>query len=403
MGCTLAGLPVVRSCAEQEGAFPNAAAPTAQPWDRRLVLVGDPGTSHEGRNQAVSRALEQYFLQAESIPTDVLLLGDNFYPRGLVGRTGTCGESNSAESRAEIERQIEEVLGPYDWLRERGIKVHAIAGNHDHGCGAEGLANQRDIDQFLAPSRRWGAQWQFYAGPPREILLEELVQVVTLDSHRMIFEDEFLRESAARLRTLLAAGTHRYAWQLVAAHHPLLTAGPHDGAWPQGLRRPASFLLFPAHFLAALNLPPFADLNQDAYAFRYRRYRQRVLEAIWESGAPVPLVLSGHDHNLQLLSAHDAGTPLQLVSGSGAYCSPVQWRHDLLFAAPQNGFAVLSVRNNALLIEFYTVVPCAGAPPCAMVTTPSPHRAFHTLLSHERSVGRQDADRILPANDPVWR
>lgn len=388
-GCALVGLPNVRSCFVRETTDALSAALDEKQWAGRLILLGDFGTGREGRNRRVAQALERYLSQVPPLPTEVLLLGDNFYPRGLVGREGRCGSSDSAASHSAIRDQLAEVLGPYEWLRKRQLPVYAVAGNHDHGCGTEAIANQQDIDRFLGPVERWGSTWRFYSGPPQEIVLGNLLQIVILDSEPMISDSKFLKQSTDRLAELLAEGQGRYAWQLVAAHHPLLTAGTHDGAWPDGLRRPSSFLLFPSHFFASLYLPPFADLNQDAYTFRYQRYRREVLRAIHRSGASVSLVLSGHDHNLQLLTAEDTQQPLQLIAGSGAYCSPVQWRRNLLFAAAQNGFAVLKYAAGALGVEFYTVAPCVGTPSCGIAEDAAPHRAYATVIHSTKIVGAQ--------------
>lgn len=338
------------------------------------MIIGDFGSNYQGRNRAVAAAVAQYLEQQPHPTTQVLLLGDNFYPRGLVGFDGQCRTEDSP--RAAISEQLREVLGPYEFLREKRIPIRAIAGNHDHGCGLVGLGHQADPDRFLPPDKRWGDLWQFLPDLPREISVGDLVQIVTLDSHAIISNPSVREPSRKRLVELLTSGKARYRWQLLAAHHPLYTAGPHDGAWPEGLRRPLSFLLFPAHFLATLELAPFGDLNQDLYAFRYQRYRRLVEGALQQSGAPVALVLSGHDHNLQLLSGHRQNGPLQVVVGSGAYCSPVHRRQDLWFGAAAHGFAVLSYHGENLQVEFFTLEPCRAARPCAKVDEPVPHRAF---------------------------
>ena len=387
--CAPLGLPGVTNCTSDVPS-PLADEQQSLPWAGRILLIGDFGTDHGGRNRAVAAAVRQYLEQSPPLPTEVLLLGDNFYPRGLVGFDGKCAKDKDSE--AAVAEQLRAVLGPYEFLREKGIRIRAIAGNHDHGCGAVGLAHEHDIDRFLPPPQRWGDLWQFFTGLPQEISLGSLVQIVVLDSHAIISDAALADASRRRLRELLASGKGRYQWQLLAAHHPLRSAGPHDGAWPEGLRRPTSFLLFPAHFLAALDLAPFGDLNQDLYTFRYRRYRRLVEGAVQQSGASVALVLSGHDHNLQLLSGRTPAEPLQVVAGSGAYCSPLQRRQDLLFGAAANGFGVLRYHAGALQIEFFTLQPCPGARPCAKVEQPSPHRAFVFTLQQRSSAASADAE-----------
>ncbi len=225
------------------------------------------------------------------------------------------------------------------------------------------------------------------AGPPQEVILGDgTVQVITLDSFRMITEDRFRAESAARLEDLLRAGRDRYRWQVVATHHPLRTNGAHDGAWWKGtFPKLFSSLIFPSHVLAAAQIPPFDLLNEEAYSVRYAYYRRAVEAAVRRSGAPVAVVLAGHDHNLQLLGPDVPGEPFTLISGSAAKCAPVRARSDTLFASGQHGFAVVTVYANHLDVAFVGTNGCAARATCGGV----PPTGCHTCCSPTAFRGRE--------------
>ncbi len=338
--------------------------------------MGDFGIASEQRNAEVARALEQFIAAAETPPERVFELGDNFYYYGLVGQVEGCPDGPAAP--AAIATQALSVLEPFEFLRDRGITLTAIPGNHDHRCADLGLTNQIDIDRWLPPAHQWGERWQLLAGLPRELVLAGgTVQVITLDSERMITDGEFRRQSAALLEQLLRQGLGRYRWRMIAAHHPLRTNGVHDGAsWKALLLKVSSFVLFPSHLLAALGVPPFAELNEESYSIRYGQYRRAVEGAIRRSGAPVSLFLAGHDHQLQLLAPRAAGEPFVLISGGGAKCDLVRAAGDTIFAAPKNGFAAVTVEPEALGVEFIGTSPCDTQVPCARASGAGPHRLF---------------------------
>jgi hypothetical protein len=203
------------------------------------------------------------------------------------------------------------------------------------------------------------------------------VQVIALDSELMITDSRFREESAEVLRALLSAGRGRYRWQVLAAHHPLRTYGVHDGAgWPAALLKFCSLFFFPSHVFAALEVPPFSDLNQEAYSLRYAAYRRAVERAVQRSGAAVSLFLAGHDHQLQLLSPAAAGQPLVLISGAAARCNVVSQGRQTIFAAPKNGFAVVTAYPHQLVLDFFGTSGCDQATACAPAADSRPHHLY---------------------------
>ncbi len=355
-GCALLGVPPVSGCHGGEDELPPAAS---RPALARFVVMGDFGDVENGSNEEVALAMRDYF-QHQSLPVDrVFELGDNFYPNGLVGVDGDCDE----EDVQLIAAQARSVVTPFEFIRDRGLTLTLVPGNHDHSCGDVGLDNQHNLDRWLQPMHRWGVQWDLRQGEPQPLVLNRQVQIIFLDSGRMISDGEFRDASAERLRQLLSRGPYRR--RIIAAHHPLYTSGTHNGAWWEGtLKRVGALLVLPLHGLAALGVPGFDWLTQDAHSVRYVAYRRAVERAIADSGARVDLFMAGHDHNLQLIDRSAARQPAVLVAGSVANCSPVYAAPDTLFAAAKNGFAVVSAFEDHMEAEFYATTPCDETETC---------------------------------------
>jgi hypothetical protein len=362
-GCALVGFPGtnVGGCYPQAWFTPAATTSALT----RFVAMGDFGTPEGGHNRRVAMAMDRFLATTDIAAERVFELGDNFYYHGLIGEGVGCGEIPGPE--AAVAQQAFSVLGPFAFLRDRGVTLTALAGNHDYGCDGRGLVNQLDIDRWLPETHHWGSYWDPVSGAPREIVLGNgAVQVIALDSQRMIAEPAFREASAKRLEELLLSGRDRHRWRVLAGHHPLRTYGTHDGAWWEGaLPKLFSFLLLPSHALAAVGVPPFDLLNQQAYSVRYVQYREAVEHAVNRSDVAVALFLAGHDHQLQLLAPTAPGQPFVVVSGAAAKCSPVRAGSDTLFAAARFGFATVTAYSDRLDVEFIGTTDCAERVSCA--------------------------------------
>src|SRR6185436_1451865 len=148
----------------------------------RFIAVGDAGTGNDQQN-TLARLMTKY-QQSHAYDT-ALLLGDNIYPDGDV---------SSAASKFER---------PYADLLHKGVKFHAVLGNHDARNGREG---QPKYPHFNMSGRTY---YSFTKG-------DNLAEFFALDSN------EFDRTQRQWLETGLAASRAR--WKIVYFHHPIYSS-----------------------------------------------------------------------------------------------------------------------------------------------------------------------------------
>lgn len=248
----------------------------------------------------------------------VIELGDNIYPSGL------------ADDRARAEAQLQRVFG--ETFGRHDMVVHVIPGNHDH---LGNLEHQRTTAREL-----FGERWSFHPtrGPP-ETMLTGPLQILWVDSVRMI-GGEHLDADMERLQSL---ADPKAPWKLVAAHHPIRSHGPHGGhfEWYEHIFL-SEFPLIPGLGGAAVAVRSAGLIDQDFSSDRYQAYIERM------GRLDVDVILSGHEHSLQLLS----GRPLQVVSGSASNRTPVTDGADTLFCWSEYGFVYFEVSESRMFMAF---------------------------------------------------
>jgi hypothetical protein len=369
---------------------PGARVPAA-PGAPLVALVGDPGDPH-ARAEPLTRRLAARVAEAPGAP--VLALGDLFYSFGLLGICPTDGSRSrrKCEQPGTPERQFEAVFAPYrDALPAN--PVIGIAGNHDHSGGE---VSTRNTCRLLPTG---GAGWRYLAegcGLDAERPLETLhagpLAVVVLDSERMIRDSGFRRASLEALRSELARlrAERPERWIAVASHHPLESYGAHNGgrlsaAVHKDLYWLRTTVLLPLSLAVERWVIPWVG-QQDLYEWRYRAFRRGLYGVLREQ--PIELVVSGHDHSLQLIEIDHPGVRYQVISGSASNKTPVKrlgldllWtnrlarlvglrdvvpapKHRLRFAAGRDGaedrsgygYAVLARSERGLAVEFYDAI-----------------------------------------------
>jgi hypothetical protein len=157
----------------------------------RFIAFGDAGTG-DGLQATLGRVMAKY-QQSQGYDT-ALLLGDNIYPDGDV-----------ANAAAKFER-------PYGDLLQRGVKFHAVFGNHDVRKGREA---QLKYPHFNMGGRSY---YSFTKGG-NEV---PLVEFFALDSNAF--------DSAQRQWAEKALAASRAQWKVVYFHHPLYSSAESHGS-----------------------------------------------------------------------------------------------------------------------------------------------------------------------------
>ena len=264
----------------------------------------------------------------------------------------------------------------------------ALAGNHDHY--GDPLATENACAKVPA----LGNGWRYVArgcelddANPVALLDAGAVVVVMVDSQAMLVDGDFrARSNDALHRELARLRQERpQAWIVLALHHPLESYGLHNGAEPLTALHKDAFPIL-GTLLAPITLPIAWATNiggQQLYDWSNRSFRRGVYDAL--EASPVDVVLSGHDHSLQLIELDHPGARWQVVSGSGAKHTRVKrfgldwlWTnrlarlfglrdvlpavdHRLVFAAGDGddreragyGYAVLVASPESLRVEFW--------------------------------------------------
>lgn len=265
-----------------------------------LLAVGDAGFLPEGLGVRHEPDVVGAALAAEDRrqPADALvLLGDNFYPRGL------RADELVARIRANVVRPFcrfavldaprsQEVadacpLVPDD--RRSDARILAVLGNHDLYSEGSAALQREAVPQFVS-------SWHVLTGVAERVELPGSLSLVLVDSPalRQGRGDEELARSLAEARG---------EWLVLALHHPLVPA------------------------------------DRDTSEAEYLRRVGAILAA---SPRRVHAVLAGHEHYLGVVQAEAPYPFLQVVAGSGGSARRIKLAGDgVLFTARELGFARL--------------------------------------------------------------
>lgn len=154
----------------------------------RFVAIGDMGTGDDNQFAIASRLATYY----NDHPYDsILTLGDNIYPDG-----------DPSNFQTKFER-------PYDALLKRGVKFHAVLGNHDVRRGREAQVNYKPFNM------NGRAFYSFTKG-------DGLVDFFAIDSN------DFDQAQERWLEGALAASEAR--WKLAYFHHPIYSSARRHGS-----------------------------------------------------------------------------------------------------------------------------------------------------------------------------
>ncbi len=319
-----------------------AAAPEAV--DFSLYLIGDAGAP--APDEPVLRAL-QAELNADTVPSAIVFLGDNIYPRGM--------PPENAPTRGESERRLQAQL---DVPIATETPAYFVLGNHDWAyMTPDGLASAQRQSAFVdAHGEGWSTVLPTPGCPgPSYVDLGTRLRLVLIDTQWWLhpfarFEGD---DSPCVARTdldvinqlnrVMIEAANRHV--VVAAHHPLQTGGIHGGflGWESHvfpLRELADWLYIPVPVLGSAYALRRSQTgpNQDISGALYARMR-RALNVVFARRQPL-IYAAGHDHNLQVIEGNDDTAQWLVVSGSGIYghVTRVTWVDGTRYAEPVAGY-----------------------------------------------------------------
>lgn len=298
----------------------------------RVLVTGDAGTGTRTQWAVADAAREFHAREPFSLAVG---LGDNIYESGPWGPDDVQFATKFEDPNAGLD---------FPWAM--------VLGNHDTSAVFPGdggwLARGNHEVAYHAISQRWWMPSRYYSVrvPEENPVVEFFVLDVNplaayipplLDPYWAV-DGPYMNEQRAWLDGALAASSAR--WKIACTHHPYLSNGPHgDAGNYEGL--------------------PIEPLN-GVHAKRF--FEDHVL-------GKVSLLLSGHDHTLQVLEPTPAtkGTR-QIVSGAAGKTSGGQPRpassggHRALFETQHElGFMVLDLVPDAVRLRVLTVDPASGA------------------------------------------
>jgi len=292
-----------------------------------LLAAGDTGQSPEegepSEQLRVARALADS--DAGQAADALLLLGDNFYPDGLLW-TELVDRVRINLVRPYCHFAVLE--GPLsDAVRRScsssrsaaaGIPIYAVLGNHDHRSEESPTIQRHAVAWFLS-------NWHMPKGRAQSIEMAGGVSLV-------LFDSKPLRDGAAADGLHAALAASRGPWRILVTHYPI----------------------------ASTRDPDYAVSRKQ------RRYKKRVRDAIEATGASAQLLLAGHDHLLGASVAELPAPVFNAIAGSGSETETYgEWPKHTLFRAEQLGFARVDlVRRNGdtRLVVSLIAVPISDQP-----------------------------------------
>lgn len=318
-------------------------APGDETVERVILLMGDGGESPPEGTPLFSRLREEVEAWSAALASDsavtVVFLGDNVYPNGV----HSVGHPERARDSLRLANQIDIVAGP-EAVRHRSLGLF-LAGNHDWGgsTGSEGqllLRNQEELIKGAAAAGVWVDLLPPALDPGPEVVdLGSVVKLVAVDSEWWLEDRITLRRTQALQQVTRAVQEPATRVVLFAAHHPLVSSGPHGGTvpfWPTlGVERVLSLTGSKAQDIASV---PYQKMIED---FR----------AAFASSNATLLYAGGHEHGLQVIrGTHPSDPEWHFISGTGSQSSPMGDIDGLRFRSSKAGYMRMLVRTDGSVV-----------------------------------------------------
>ncbi len=310
----------------------------------RVYLVGDAGELSIQSNGLRQRLAHHY---NPSIPSTLVFLGDNIYPKGM--------PPADAPKRKQAEQIMQQQVSLIDGYKGQ---VYFIPGNHDWKKGGQnGWQHIQNQQQWVDSLKN--AQIHFLPeggcpGPVEVVINEQLVLVI-IDSQWFLHpwdkpegddspcEIKSAQDALVKLKDVL--DRHAGKRVLVTAHHPIFTYGEHGGVFSFSdhlfpLRSIHKNLYLPLPVVGSV-YPLYRKLigNIQDISHPVNKHYRKLLSELLEQ-YPGTIYANSHEHTLQYSfkdSVH------YVTSGSAAKSTKVKKKGYARYASSSNGFAVVDI------------------------------------------------------------
>lgn len=321
----------------------------------RLILIGDAGEINATQQAILKDAVSKYI----NGKTAALFLGDNIYPKGVEFA------GNEKENALNILRS------QYEILRNAGVPVFFLPGNHDWDkSGPAGYQKIIALNAYI--NSRQDSLLQVVPSDacpgPYEIPLSDNLVVVAMDSEWWLYPYskhtdksdcpcKTKRDVLGKLEDIVRRNSNKTI--VLATHHPFASHGTHGGYYTFKqhlfpLTEANKNLYIPLPIIGSLypilrkSFPPAEDLGNILY-----QDMKTSIDQILQKHANV-IHVAGHEHTLQLIQ--DA--VLEVVSGAGCKETAVKKGRNSLYAADTTGYVVADIMaDNSLRLHYLT---CSG-------------------------------------------
>jgi hypothetical protein len=324
------------------------SAPGLDAIETRLVLLGDGGNP-DPRGEPVLRAVAAQ-LEGMADRAVVVFLGDNVYPAGLppVGAAG----------RPEAERRL---AAQVDLVVRSGARGIFVPGNHDWDRGgADGWEAVRRQERYVADRGAGRVHLAPGGGCPGPAAVEAGPRLVVLALDTQWWLHAGVKPQGAEsgcpagtpvavadsLRAAVARAAPRHV--VIAAHHPLASAGPHGGYFPWTthvfpLRALARWLWVPLPVIGSA-YPLARRLGVSRQDMAHRAYRDMHAALVGALAPAAPRLYAARpEHSHQVMPGAEARRTVVSGSGYRGHVSAVGRRAATRFARAASGFMRVDV------------------------------------------------------------